>query len=502
MRHLLIFLFALFSALITGCMKDEEYTTSTGDVLSFSTDTVAFDTIISGSATNTYTFTVYNRAQKAIRIPKVMLQGGSSSPFYVNVDGEPLVNGVAEDFEIASKDSMIVFLMANLPESESDDPIPASDKLIFTTEAGVNQEVVLSAAGQTVVPLTQFRVTENTTWQAGKPYRIMDSLVVEEGKTLTLAAGTRLYFHANAELIVKGSLKVEGSAQQPVIMRGDRLGYMFAGQPYDRIPGQWGGVRLTETSYDNHINYADIHSGSYGIRVDSADVSRNKLLLENSIVHNTTHHALDIYMAQVMVGNSQITNAGGDCLHVRGGDVTLTHCTLARFFVFTGGSGTALNFANYEGATRLPLKNLTMQNCIITGYQSDEVMGSQNMEYKDDDFKYLFKNCLINTPKVENEETKHLFANCQWDTDDKDTPTADDGTRILREKNFTPEPNLDDLTFSFELAPLSKAVGKGDAAITANSYPNDRLGRPRGNAPDMGCYQHTEKQPDSQQPNN
>lgn len=203
MRHLLILLIVLFSALITSCMKDEEYTTSPNDVLYFSTDTVAFDTIISGSATNTYTFTVYNRAKKALRIPKVMLQGGSSSPFAVNVDGEPLINGVAEDFEIGSEDSMIVFLMANLPESESDEPVPAQDKLVFTTAAGVNQEVVLTAAGQSVVPISQHRVTTDTIWQARKPYRIMDSLVVEEGKTLTLAAGTRLYFHDKAELIVK-----------------------------------------------------------------------------------------------------------------------------------------------------------------------------------------------------------------------------------------------------------------------------------------------------------
>lgn len=498
MRHLLILLIVLFSALITSCMKDEEYTTSPNDVLYFSTDTVAFDTIISGSATNTYTFTVYNRAKKALRIPKVMLQGGSSSPFAVNVDGEPLINGVAEDFEIGSKDSMIVFLMANLPESESDEPVPAQDKLVFTTAAGVNQEVVLTAAGQSVVPISQHRVTTDTIWQARKPYRIMDSLMVEEGKTLTLAAGTRLYFHDKAELIVKGCLKVEGTAEKPVVLRGDRLGYMFAGQPYDRIPGQWGGIRLTHTSYDNHINFADIHSGNFGIRVDSADISRNKLLLENSIVHNTTHHALDIYMAQVKVGNSQITNAGGDCLHVRGGDVSLTHCTIARFFVFTGGQGTAINFANYEGSTRLPLQNLTLQNCIVTGYLSDEIMGSPNPNYKKDAFNYAFKNCLVNTPKVEDSEGKNPFVGCQWDVDGKDTPTADDGTHILREKNFTPEPNLDDLTFSFELSPSSKAVGKADANITANTYTHDRLGRPRGNMPDMGCYQHTVKKPETE----
>lgn len=467
-------------------MDEDEYTNSPADLLTFSTDTVAFDTIISGTPTNTYTFTVYNHASRAIRLASVSLGLGEASPFKVNVDGTALSNGTATDFEIAARDSMIVYLMANVPTIDSDDPQPVSDKLTFVTEGGASQDVVLEAAGQAVTTLAGLRVTRDSALTLKRPYRVMDSLVVEQGATLTLTAGTRLYFHPGSELIVHGTLVSQGTLEAPVELRGDRLGYMFAGQPYDRIPGQWGGVRFTTTSYGNQLDYTDIHSGVYGLRADSGNVEELKLTLNNSVVHNTTGHALDLRLCRAIIGNSQLTNTGGDCAHIRGGDVTMIHCTLGRFYVFTGGYGHALDFANYDGEVSLPLTNLQLVNSIVTGYQSDELMGSQNEKRPNDAFSYSFSHCLLNTPKPAEDLVDH-FTSCLFEAD---APDDEEGHKVERERNFTPLPDLKTLQFSFELSPLSLAVGTADPAVTSTTYPTDRLGRPRGDKPDMGCYQH------------
>ena len=241
----------------------------------------------------------------------------------------------------------------------------------------------------------------------------------------------------------------------------------------------------------NEIRYADIHSGSFGVQIDSTDVTQRALTMENSLITTTTNHAISVRQANVFIGNSQITNAGGDCLHVRGGDVTLVHCTLGRFFVFTGGYGHALDFANYDNDVRLPLKKLQMYNCIVTGYQEDELMGSNNTDFEEDAFNYNFANSLINTPKPKDDDAH--FVNCLWDVKDKSNNALPVEEQILRDKNFTPEFNTDHLLFSFELSEKSQAIGKADATITQQYYPNDRLGRNRGNAPDMGCYQHQTK---------
>lgn len=472
------------SAIVSSCLKDDSYSTSASDILTFSTDTVAFDTILSGAATNTYTFRVYNHNSSAVKIESVVLERGEASDFYVNVDGTPLSGGWGGDFELASGDSLTVFVMANLPEKDIDEPFLSEDNIVFTTLGGTAQKVALQAVGQDVITLTGKRVASDTLMAPTRPLQIMDSLVVEQGATLTLGPGTRCYFHSGAQLIVHGTLVLAGTLEQPVQLRGDRMGNMFAGQAYDRIPGQWGGIVLTGESYDNYFSYADIHSGTFGVQVDSSDVSRTKLVMENSIIHNTSGHGLNIRMANAYIGNSQITNARGDCVHIRGGDVTMVHCTVARFYVFTGGDGVAFDFANYDGEVRLPLVRLQVANTIITGYADDEIMGSQSTTHTDDAYNYAFYNCLINTPPTEEEDQR--LVNCLLDQDDGDDyPTKDD--------NFLPAFDVDALSFSFGLNPKSRAVGTADAEITLSTYPTDRLGRSRtddGTAPDMGCYQH------------
>lgn len=71
MQKVVLLLMSLL--LVTSCLKDDDYTTSANDKLTFSRDTVAVDTIISGTPSKTYSLTIYNQADKAIRIPQSCL---------------------------------------------------------------------------------------------------------------------------------------------------------------------------------------------------------------------------------------------------------------------------------------------------------------------------------------------------------------------------------------------------------------------------------------------
>lgn len=468
----------LIASSLTSCLSDDEYSTSSGDHLTFSVDTLSLDTLISGRATNTYTFEVYNRGDKALRITSVQLASGTSSPFKVNVDGVSLESGVAEGLEVASGDSLRVFLFANLPNRDSDEPFEVSDRLVFTTEGGAVDGVVLQAWGQDVVPITVGELTADTTLSASRPYVISDTLVVAEGATLTLAPGTRLYFSSTASLLVRGRLVAEGTVAQPITFRGDRLGDMFSGQPYDRIPAQWGGIAFEGTSYGNHLDHCDIHSGTGGVRCDSSDVSRETLRMENTVLHNMSGNCLTVRAANVFVGNSQITNAGGNCVTLLGGNSTFIHCTIGNFYAFSGGRGVALSYANYDGDTRLPLYAADFQNCLITGYSDDEIMSDQSSRYTDDAFNFSFRSCLLDTPEV----TDDRIVNCLWDNSDN---------AVCREDNFTPAFDLDQLIFTFGLAAESKAVNAADATVSSTYYPQDLNGRDRltDDGPDIGCYE-------------
>ena len=78
------------SALLASCADDESFSTSRGDVLSFSVDTLKMDTTFSNVPTPTRSFWVYNRTGKALRCQSVRLENGNQKGYRVNVDGSYL----------------------------------------------------------------------------------------------------------------------------------------------------------------------------------------------------------------------------------------------------------------------------------------------------------------------------------------------------------------------------------------------------------------------------
>ena len=73
-------------ALLPGCF-DEEFSSSPSDVLSFSVDSLRFDTVFTTMGTATQNFKVYNRNSKALMISSINLADAGKSGFYINVDG-------------------------------------------------------------------------------------------------------------------------------------------------------------------------------------------------------------------------------------------------------------------------------------------------------------------------------------------------------------------------------------------------------------------------------
>jgi putative lipoprotein len=258
---------------------------------------------------------------------------------------------------------------------------------------------------------------------------------------------------------------------------------MFSNQPYDRIPGQWGGVVFTAKSHDNVLDHCEIHSGDFGIRCDSSSVDFQKLILRNSLIHNVGGDGLYARQCAVNVGNSQITNAAGDCVRLIGGRNEFVHCTIGQFYALAGDRGVALHFSNYGEGSRAPLERASFVNCIISGYNNDDLMRESSTRYKNDAFNYDFSYCLLNTPKPTTDEH---FRNCLFE---QDSPEA-----RRQAGNFSPSFDLQKLLFVFTLDAKSAAVGKADFAVTQQTFPFDRNGKSqtKGGKSDMGCYRHVE----------
>lgn len=479
MRRFFFFL-ALTAALLTGCDDYDSWTVAPKAQLDFSTDTVAFDTVVTGLGSATQTLVVFNPNKEGLRISHVELARGSESPFRVNLDGQYLSGGKGEDFEIRRQDSIYARIEVKLPFMDSDSIHEWQDVLFFTLESGTTQQVVLTAAGMDVVVLRGETITENRTLDAGRPYLVYDSLVVAKDAVLTLPEGCTLMFHDKTSLLVHGTLIAEGSQERPVIFRGDRTDRMFPYLPYDNTPNRWGGIRFFADSRDNRLTQCDIHSGDYGIVCDSTALSEDAeplLMIENSVIHNVGGCGMMLTHCRTQVTGTQISNTLGDCVHIEGGAHTFIHCTIAQFYPLSANRGDALYIANIEGNIYRHIYWAYFLNCVITGYANDVIMG--NISENDQNVcDYLFQNCLLRT--VVSEDTER-FRNIRYDIPDSAEVTGQD--------NFV---LFDTYRFLYDFAPdsLSAIRGLADAEI-AKLFATDRRGKSRltDGAPDAGAYE-------------
>ena len=463
---------------VASCDDAMSFTTDRNAVLTFSTDTIQFDTVISTVGSSTRQMMVYNYNDDGIRIVSVRLHKGENTPFRVNVDGSYLEKesgAKAYDFEVRKGDSIRVFAEVTMPENGQDAPVILDDTLIFSLESGAEQSVILSATGQDAYIWKGKEIAADTVLEKGRPFVIYDSLSVKEGATLTLKQGVQLYFHDKSNLIVHGRIVAEGTLEQLVVFRGDRTDRMFDYLPYDNTPSRWGGILLKASSMDNRMDYVDIHSASYGIRCDSSTVEQVKLTLSNSVLHNIGGDGLGLYSCKVLVSNSQISNTLGHCVAVWGGWVDFVHCTLAQFYPWDAERGDALFFSNQWMSQPYPLRHAHFLNCIMTGYADDVVTGS--IDDPDNNVDYYFGNCLLRT--AESTDAAR-FVNIVYDKD------SDDGGQQKHFKLF----DTDNYLYNFRLDSLSAARNIG-AMQWAEQYPVDYDGNSRvsDEGPDAGCYE-------------
>lgn len=465
MRKLLyIFLLALGAASIAGCISDD-FITSPGVKLRFSTDTVSFDTVFTDLGTPTARLKVFNPEKKSINISSIRFRS-SDSPFSMNVDG---VSG--HDFsnvEIRGGDSIFIFIECYLPETSSTSPYKVSDDLLFNLNGG-EQSVVVEAFGQNVTRLRNAEVTSDMTLTAERPYVVFDSLTVRKGATLTIEPGAMVLFHDKASLVVEGTLKALGRPGELIQMRGDRLDNVLPDVGYDILAGQWRGVRFAPESFGNRIEYVDMRSTNYGILVDStADLSRQKLTLVNSWLHNSEGSVLTSKHAKVDAYGCCFSEAADAVVSLTGGEHIFSQCTLSNYYLFSVISNPILSLYHLLpddalGDAMNPLMKASFNNCIIYGLAADINVGDLSGSY------VFIRYTLLKS----NGDDDDNFLHCLW---------GEDPLFLTKREDYY---------FNYHVEEESPAIGAGDAALVAAPTLRDIDGVERlaeGIAPTLGAY--------------
>jgi hypothetical protein len=456
-----ILLTALFT---TSCTKDS-FITGSNAVLSTSSDTLHFDTVFTSTGSVTQFFRIYNQNNQKLRLSKVALAGGASSYFKINVDGTtgPEVN----DIEIGANDSIYVFVSVKIDPTTVDLPYIVQDSIQIAYN-GNERWVQLEAWGQNAHFLRSVLITGNVTFTNTKPYVILGGMLVDANARLTIEKGCRIYLHADAPLIVDGTLLVKGEQYDStrVVFAGDRLDV-----PYRDFPGGWPGIYFRETSKDNLLQYAVIHNAYQGIVTERPSVNANpKVTLSECIIDNCYDAGILGVQSSIKAQNCLVSNCGQNVLLAYGGQYNFSHCTVASYSnSFILHKEPVLRVTNYikDGNNILTANlNASFTNCIFwgeNGIAEDEVITDKQGTTA---FNASFQHCLW---KVKNNPanitSSGIIANTSPLFDSVDT-----------QKRY----------YDFRLKAESPAINKGQATtLTIDLDGNNRnIG-----LPDLGCYE-------------
>ena len=442
-----------------------------------------FDTVFTSLGSATHHLMIYNQYGDDLKISSIRLVGGEASPFRINLDGENDIEFY--DKVIPAKDSLYTFLRVTINPNDLNTPFVVEDELEFMTNGNL-QRIKLLAWGQNVNYIVADKVVniggvpyhyhivadslETTVWTSERPYVIYGYALINSYGTLRIEPGTKVYCHKGSGIFSwsDGQLIIEGTAEAPVIIQGDRLESY-----YNDTPGQWEQILMMDgrAGADHRISHAIIRNGTIGLNCQSTlKVTECALRIDNTIIENQSGYGLYSILYPVEAKNFMIANCGMSNVWAFGGDYRFVHGTIANYWNGNEHKNsvamTVLNRAK-DGQTQevfyYPF-NMEVDNCIVYGSEKDEFLTS----FGDGaDSTFRFDHCLIKSEKFANASAG--FSHCLFNLD----PYFVDTRR-------------NDLHIDSIASPV---IGVGNP-LFGNEVPYDLDGVSRIGSPDLGAFQY------------
>ena len=462
-----------------ACKKNNQINPDASLKLSFSTDTLLFDTVFTSLGSATHQLRIYNPNSDDLKISSIRLLGGESSPYRLNLDGEN--NTEFYDKIIPANDSLFSFLRVTINPNDLNTPFVVEDELEFITN-GNTQIVKLLAWGQNANYIVADKVVtlgnvkypyhivadslQTTVWTNERPYVIYGWALINSWGTLKIEEGTRIYCHQGSGIFSwsDGQLIISGTAENPVVIQGDRLEAY-----YNDTPGQWEQILMMDgrAGADHRISHAIIRNGTIGLNCQSSlKVTECALRIDNTIIENQSGYGLYSILYPVEAKNFVIANCGFANFWAFGGDYRFVHGTFADYWQDQHNNNIAISVANraIDGNEELfyyPF-HMEMDNCIIYGKQKDEFTTAFG---PDADSTFILDHCLIKSEKFNGGMAG--FSHCL----------------------FNLEPYFVDELRDYHIDSIaSPVIGTGNP-LFGNEVPYDLDGMLRVGAPDIGAYQ-------------
>lgn len=419
----------LVLAIFSSCRKDETISTDASLKLSFSTDSVMFDTVFTTMGSVTKRLMVYNPNNNAVTISRIRLAGGANSPYSVNVDGSSGTS--VTDIEIGGNDSLFVFVKVTVDPVNDHLPLVVKDSIIFETN-GNKQDVDLIAWGQDAhfivgtkqqEGLPPYKIIahegEHIHWQNDKPYVIVGYAVVDSSAFLTIDAGCSLHFYNSSGLWIYkyGGVQVNGTQEEPVHFQGVRLE-----QAYQDVPAQWDRIWINESDVNSEFNHAIIKNATIGIQAETLETGGgNTLFLNNTQILNMQGWGIFTRFYNIVGNNVLVANAGSSLLNLTtGGSYEFRNSTFANYWGYEVRKDPLLHLSDYyilytENEQLVytgDLEKAYFGDCVFYGNLENEILLDKHPE-SSSIFNYQFDYSLLKTNDTEDDS----FSNCLFNQD-------------------------------------------------------------------------------------
>ena len=398
MKHYFQIIPFVLSVLILStlsCRKNDKPDNTPGLNLAFSTDTVLFDTLLTTVGSVTRRLIVYNPNQNKVSVSKIMLSGGNSSNYRLNIDGIPSLE--VSDLEINGNDSIFIFIRVTVDPKNLSTPFIVSDSIRFELN-GNQQYVQLVAWGRDAIFYHNQILTGAHQWDSTRARVIFGGIRVDTSSILTILPGTKVYFHKDSYMTVSwlGTLNVLGTTDFPVWFRSDRLDPF-----YNELPGQWLGIFLERGSRAHRIENARILNGVYGLLADQPSSPTSVMLtLTNSIIRNMTMSGIYAYGTSIAATNCVIGDCGQHGIDITyGGSYDFRHLTIGNYWFSSVRRAPSVAISNYDYDTAgkkivNSLVKAYFGNCILYGANEEEI-GFDSVAGVA--YEYKFENTLLRT---------------------------------------------------------------------------------------------------------
>lgn len=409
LSFLLSFLSLVLLFSLNSCRKPIKFSSEN---LTFSVDTLVFDTVFTTVGSTTQSFKFYNPSNSPIKIDEIELVGGSSSPFRINVDG---VKGPkVGETEMEGKDSLFVFVEVTLAVNNGTLPMVVEDRIRFRTN-GKDQYVQLAVWGQDAY--FHRNDINSGTWPNDKPHVIYGYAGIDSAETLNIIAGTHIFLHKNSLIYnYKGTLNILGTKDNKVTMQGDRLESF-----YDDVQGQYYGIYMQEAR-PSVIEHLEQKNGIAGLHLFSRDPNFTDytVTIRHSEFYNNSRYGLFVYSGARLKAENSIShsNALHALLLLEGGGVHFNYCNLLSYGAT--GQTPAVGLSNYffnQATGDLNIGEITestFTNSIIYGAQATELV-LDTLDFQGQKlWTFDFDNCVISK---EANITGDYYKNMIWNND-------------------------------------------------------------------------------------